>query len=258
MSSGINTPLEMTKIQRNAALIKANNPTLTTMVMGMLAGMFIALGGAASSMVTIMGEGMPFLQIKLVGSLIFTIGIISVIVAGGELFTGNILMSIAVFSDDLTWKKVFSNWVKVWFFNLIGAVLFAWLVTATKIFSVNGVEHFTELALNKANLSLSTAFIKGIACNIIVSLSVWTATAGKDGISKFYLSAFPIAIFVLLGFEHCVANMYYFPQALFLGADIPMTAVISRLLIVTLGNIVGGLVVSIPYYLANKKGLNEL
>lgn len=126
-------------------------------------------------------------------------------------------------------------------------------MTASKIFPETAMEYFQNLALKKASMDLGTAFVRGVLCNILVCLSVWTAAAGKDGISKFFLSAFPVFIFVFLGFEHCVANMYYFPQALFLGADVSIGAIISRLLVVTLGNVIGGLIIATPYYMTYGK-----
>lgn len=253
MAGNINSPAEMVDINRNGAVVKTGNPTVKTLMMGILAGMFIAIGGAASSMVSILGDGVSPLAVKLLGSAIFTIGIVSVIIAGAELFTGNILISIGAFSKDITGKELITNWCKVWIFNLIGSVFFAWLMTASKIFPETAMEYFQNLALKKASMDLGTAFVRGVLCNILVCLSVWTAAAGKDGISKFFLSAFPVFIFVFLGFEHCVANMYYFPQALFLGADVSIGAIISRLLVVTLGNVVGGLIIATPYYITYGK-----
>ncbi len=248
MGSNLNSPLEITEAQKNIAVTKAHNPVIKTFMMGIMAGVFIAIGGAASTMVNIVGKGLSPLATKLLGSGIFTIGIVSVVLAGAELFTGNILMSIGAFSKDISFKELLGNWVKVWFFNLLGSILFAGIITFTRIFEESGPEVFGKLANAKATMDLSTAFFRGVGCNLLVCLSVWTSTAGKDGISKFFLAAFPVAVFVFFGFEHCVANMYYFPQALFLGANIPIGAIILRLLVVTLGNIVGGLLISIPYY----------
>lgn len=253
MASNINSPAEMVEINRNISVSKTSNATVKTLMMGLLAGMFIAIGGAASSLVSMLGDGMSPLAVKLLGSAIFTIGIVSVLVAGAELFTGNILISIGLYSKDITGKQVLVNWCKVWIFNLIGSIFFAWLMTAGKVFPENALDYFQNLATKKASLDLSTAFFRGVLCNILVCLSVWTAAAGKDGISKFFLSAFPVFVFVFLGFEHCVANMYYFPQAIFLGANVSIGAVISRLLIVTLGNIVGGLIIATPYYITYGK-----
>ena len=149
MASNINSPAEMVEINRNLSVSKTSNATVKTLMMGLLAGMFIAIGGAASSLVSMLGDGMSPLAVKLLGSAIFTIGIVSVLVAGAELFTGNILISIGLYSKDITGKQVLVNWCKVWIFNLIGSIFFAWLMTAGKVFPENALDYFQNLATKK-------------------------------------------------------------------------------------------------------------
>ena len=134
-----------------------------------------------------------------------------VIIAGGELFTGNNLMTMALLDKKITFKEMFSNWIIVYIGNFIGSVFLAFLISKTGLANENISELAVSTAIGKANLSISQALIRGFLCNILVVLAVWMATGAKDIGSKILAIWFPIMLFVLMGYEHSVANMFYIP-----------------------------------------------
>ena len=240
-------------------------------LLGMLAGAFIAIG-ASSSSATVYGISNTGLAKSLAGA-IFPVGLMFVVLIGAELFTGDCLMSFAVFDKRIRLLDMIRVLVVVFITNLIGACIVVVLVNRCgQLDYGNGALAAATIktAYNKMNLSFMKAFTSGIMCNILVCLAVLLAGVCQDAIGKIFACFFPIWAFVIAGYEHCVANMYYIPAGLlakhgeaYYNAAImagmtpdqlnSMTVgkfFLNNLLPVTLGNIVGGVVfVALPLYL---------
>ncbi len=241
------TPGEVAKATINAGVKKSNLSTKSSILLGMLAGFFIGLGGLANIIISqsITDVGIA----KFLGAAVFPVGLMLVVICGAELFTGNNLMTLAVMDQKITLKRMFRNWGLVWCSNLVGSLILVVLVYYSNTLTGDAADKAIVISETKANLPLIDAFLRGILCNIVVVLAVWFATAGQDIISKIFACWFPIMLFVLCGFEHSVANMFFIPMGMVLGANVSIQGFIVNLIIVTLGNIVGGaLIVPLTYY----------
>ena len=236
----MNTPAQVAENYVPIAVGKGNMPRGKMFLLAILAGMFIALAGVGSAIGnTVAG--------KLAGACVFPAGLAMVVLAGSELFTGNCMMVIAVAERRLTAKKCLIAAVIVYVGNFVGALLVAWLSVCGGTFSAC-YDALIATAVAKTSLSFAEAFLRGVLCNVLVCLAVWMAFAAKDAGGKILAVFFPIMLFVLCGFEHCVANMFYIPGGLFACLRYGVTAqglswgsmLVKNLLPVTLGNIVGG------------------
>jgi formate/nitrite transporter len=250
----------------------------TTFLLSVLAGAFIAVGALFAT--TVIAGSAPFLGFgptRLLGGLAFSTGLVLVVVAGAELFTGNNLIVMSWASRRIRFHDLLENWGLVYVGNLAGALLTALLVFAAGQFEVGGGIVGT-VALSTANakveLSFLEAFTRGVLCNALVCLAVWLALSGRSTTDKILAIIFPITAFVAAGFEHCVANMYFIPYALLIKsgageafwqtigktpADFSSltgtTFLVRNLLPVTLGNILGGsLLVGGIYWFAYLRG----
>ena len=189
---------------------------------------------------------------RLLLALLFSIGLVLVVVAGAELFTGNIIMVVGLIGGRYSWAKLFKNWGAVYLGNLVGALAYALLMWKSGLFGSPGsLNHIGELAVKvaeaKALLPFGEAFIRGVFCNILVILAIIMSLMAKDVVSKVVICMLPIAAFVTAGFEHCVANMFLMPIG-FLAAENLFGgsfAIVMNILAVTLGNIVGGVFIII-------------
>lgn len=266
----INSPKEVAQNYITAGAAKTTLSIGRMLWLGILAGIFIALAGVAS---TVSSASIPIASVqKLVGALVFPGGLAMVLIAGSELFTGNTLIILPVLSKQATWGGMLKNWLVVYIGNLIGSLLIAALVVfghTFRLFDGAAGAMAIHTAVGKVNLTFADAFIRGILCNFLVCVAVWMSFAAKDVAGKITGLFFPIMFFVLCGYEHSVANMYFIPAGLlasgtgeFAGAvakafpkDDPATLTwgaffIRNLLPVTLGNIVGGSVlVGLGYWL---------
>jgi formate/nitrite transporter len=170
-----------------------------------------------------------------------------VILAGSELFTGNNLMVISLLERKITLPQMLIAWLTVYVGNLVGAVLVAWLTVAGGTFGAY-YEALVATAAAKTSLTFGEAVLRGILCNVLVCVAVWMAMAAKEPAGKVLGLFFPIMVFVLCGFEHCVANMFYIPAGLMASVRYGVTAegltwgtfLGRNLLPVTIGNIIGG------------------
>lgn len=255
------TPSEIADFTVNVGVKKANLSVINQFILGLLAGAFIAFGAQASNIATHTITDIS--TAKLIGGLIFPAGLMMVIMAGAELFTGNSLMIISLVKRKITLLQLLRSWLVVYFGNLSGSLLIALLISwsGQLNYSSGLLGGFTlKAAAGKISLSFIQAFVLGILCNWLVCLAVWMSFGANDGISKAVCIFFPIWLFVASGFEHSIANMYYIPagilakcnslyvsKALELGAS--QSAIDSlnwcsmftnNLLPVTLGNILGG------------------
>ena len=238
-------PAEIARRIENVGVAKANLTALQTSTLGVLAGAFIALGAAFFTLVMTgaeagLGPG------RLLGGIAFSLGLILVVVAGAELFTGNNLIVMAWAERRISTRLLLRNWILVYLANFVGAIGTAILVYLSGTLEIGGGEvRETALAIarGKTALSFVDAFFRGVLCNVLVCLAVWVSAGARRVSGKILAIVFPIAAFVALGFEHSVANMYFIPLAMMEAWGDPALTVggfVGNLVPVTLGNIVGG------------------
>lgn len=241
------SPKEIAERVENVGVTKASLPLLSMTALGVLAGGFIGLGALFATVVFSDGS-LSFAATRLLGGLVFSLGLILVVVAGAELFTGNNLLVMAWVSRRISTGKLLENLVVVLLANFIGAAGLAWLVSLSGHANMNGGalgKTAIAIATAKCALPFAEAFFKGVLCNLLVCLAVWLALAGRTVTDKILAIVFPISAFVAAGFEHSVANMYFIPLGLFLSEGAATGALswsgfVHNLIPVTLGNLVGG------------------
>ena len=215
---------------------KAGLPWDKMLVLAIFGGMYIALAGVASTWASMLVEN-PSIK-RLIAGCIFPAGLAMVVLTGSELFTGNNLMTIALLQKRITMKGMLRNWAGVYLGNFIGAAFVAAAVVWGGVFAGNE-SVLISVAAGKI-LPFGQAFLRGILCNILVSLGVLMAAVGKDAAGKVVALFFPVAAFIIGGYEHCVANMYYLTAGILAGAELSLADIIRNMVPVTLGNIVGG------------------
>lgn len=249
-------PAEIAKQINEVGVKKAHLPALQTITLGLLAGAFIAFGGMFFTVV-ISGSELGLGPTRLLGGLAFSLGLVLVVIAGAELFTGNNLIVIAWAEKKVSTRALFRNWSLVYFSNFIGSLATAYMVyLAGNLMMGDGVVIKTvhAIAQSKVTLDWQQAFTRGLLCNVLVCLAVWLAFAAHTVAGKIWAIIFPISAFVALGFEHSVANMYLIPISMLYGSEISFMQFLGNLLPVTLGNIVGGSVfVALVYWICYLK-----
>lgn len=237
------TPKETIDYTESVGIKKTENTTKHTILAAILAGFYIALGGLGYSKVLNIMTGDPLGVI--IGSITFSVGLMLVLIGGAELFTGNILLLVAHNRRKITTSRMLRNWIIVWIFNLIGACIMAALAYYA-LEDPELMEKIANISLAKTNHSFMHSLASGVLCNIVVCLAVLMSYTAKDGVSKIIISSFLIYVFVLLGFQHSVANMFYHAIGVISG-EVLLGAVISNLIPVTIGNIIGGSAVALIY-----------
>ncbi len=252
------SPAEVAKNYIATGKAKVNTSIVRMILLGILAGAFIAVGGVAATTaaVSISAASVG----KLVGACVFPGGLAMVLLAGSELFTGNCLLTLPLIKKEISLGGMLKNWVFVYIGNFIGGALVAAAVVYGHQLSLfgNGMAvSVISTAASKCAMPFGDALIKGIMCNFLVCIAVWISFAAKDVAGKIVGIFFPIMMFVLCGFEHSVANMYYISAGLFAqgvpayaeaaaAAGVNTTALTfgnflgANLLPVTIGNIIGG------------------
>lgn len=255
----LKTPPEIAKKACEIAAAKAASPLTSLAVSAFLAGAYIAIGGSTMVFVTqdlpnYVGLGLS----KYIGGIIFSSGLFMIVVAGGELFTGNSLITMGVLTGQVSIRDLIKNWVAVYIFNFAGAASVALLAHAGGVMA--GIPEGAVVAVSAQKVSLTALqmFTRGILCNWLVAAAVWMSFGADDVSGKFLCSLIPVAAFTALGYEHSVANMYFFSHALLTGnaAQMGITAASCgvNLAFVTAGNIIGGaFFVAGLYYLAYRK-----
>ena len=219
---------------------KAALPLDKMLVMAVLAGAFIALAGVASTWGSMLVENLSLR--RLIAGCVFPAGLAMVVLTGTELFTGNCLMSIALLDRRITVPAMLRNWCVVYVGNFIGAAAVAAMAVWGGVFA--GKEEFLVNAAMGKIMPVEQAIFRGILCNILVCLGVLMAAAATDAGGKVVSLFFPVAAFVMAGYEHSVANMYYLTAGVLAGADLSAADIVLRnLLPVTVGNIIGGAVI---------------
>ena len=273
---GFQTITEVIEQNIQNGIKKTNLTTKKLILLGIAAGFFIGIGAEASSLAMhgISNVGLA----RTVAGAVFPIGLMLIVLLGGELFTGNCLISMAVYDKKAKLKGMIRNLTIVYISNFIGAALMAWMINncGQLNFSDGGAGAFTiKVALGKVGIDPMQAIVSGILCNVLVCLAIFMAATAKDVAGKCIAIFFPIFVFVISGFEHCVANMYYIPAGIFAAQNSLYAAkatelygitaeqlsglnfgtMFSNLIPVTIGNIIGGMVfVGLLYwYLYRKK-----
>ena len=248
---------------------KTQIETPRLVALSILAGLFIGSGALFMTLVK-SDSSLSFATSSVLGGLCFSLGLIAVIVAGAELFTGNSLMVMALFSKKIGVGAMLKNWVIVWLGNLVGSLILVCVVACAGTATLNGGafgQAMMTVAAGKINLAWGTIFFRAIGCNFLVCLAVWMGFGGKSVIDKIFTTIFPVMAFVALGFEHCVANMFFLPMGVVakdvLGiaytgsadlANLNWGGVFYNISAATLGNIVGGAVfIGLLYWIAYRK-----
>jgi formate/nitrite transporter len=277
-------PAEMAARAEYLGVRKAEMPFLKMFMLSVLAGAFISLGaifattiGAGGMAVTApdgavaFNTGLPYGVTRLLMGLVFSLGLILVVVGGAELFTGNNLIVMAWANGKVTGRALLRNWLIVYLGNFVGSIGTAGLMFLTKqyTFGPNAVGITAlKIGVAKVDLTFIQAIALGILCNALVCLAVWLTYSARSTIDKIFAIVFPITAFVAAGFEHSIANMYFIPYALFVkgfdpnfvnavGDKVPnlelltwQAFLVNNLIPVTIGNIIGGAVLVAAIYWA--------
>ena len=262
-------PAEIQEAIETVGVKKANMPFLPSFMLAVIAGGSIGFGALYYTIVASDAD-LSFATIRVVGGLVFSLGLALVLVGGAELFTGNNLIVMAWASGKVSTREMLRNWVIVYCGNLVGSLGLVVLVLLSHHLDMNGGRiglSILNTAVAKISPDMVTLFFKGILCNVLVCLAVWLAYAGRSVTDKIIGLILPISAFVAAGFEHCIANMYFLPLAWLLTATgkvpagfdaslITMPGIIHNLVPVTLGNIVGGAgLVGFVYWTIYRKGV---
>jgi len=246
-------PAQIAQLVEAVGVRKASLPVLQTLMLGVLAGAFIAFGGMFYTLV-VTGSELGYGPTRLLGGLAFSLGLILVIVGGAELFTGNNLIVMAWADRKINTVQLVRNWVLVFAGNAVGAFSCVVLVHGAGILAgADGAiaETARSIAGSKAALPWDEAFLRAILCNVLVCLAVWMSFAAHSVPGKAIGIVFPVTAFVALGFEHSIANLYLMPiGALQAGSTVTWQAILENLAVVTAGNIVGGVaLVALVYWI---------
>lgn len=236
-------PREIARQVEGVGVAKASTPTITLLLLALLAGAFISLGALFFTVVvtqSTLGMGIT----RLLGGLAFCLGLVLVVVAGAELFTGNNLQAMAWATGRIGTRAILRNWALAYLGNVVGClgtVIFVlWAGTARMAGGAVGTTAI-EIAKAKALLPPGEAFARGVLCNALVCLAVWLTLGGRTVSDKILAILFPIAAFVTMGFEHSIANWFFLPFGIALDARavVPVAGAARNLVWVTAGNIVG-------------------
>lgn len=265
-------PAEIQDKVEKLGVKKARMPALASLALAVVAGGSIGLGALFFGIV-LADPTLGFAAQRLLGGLVFTLGLALVMIGGAELFTGNCLIVMAWANRQLGTGEVLRNWVIIWIGNFIGALGLVFLVYMAHTAALNNDAFgngLIKLAAGKVAPDAVTIFFKGVLCNILVCLAVWLSYAGRSVTDKLFGMVLPVTAFIAAGFEHCVANMFILPYAWVLvqtghvpeGVDVSVLtlgAIIHNLIPATLGNIAGGAgFVGGIYWLVYRKALGGL
>lgn len=264
-------PKDVVQDNIQAGLARTTRPVYKMLLLGIMAGMSVGLGASGCSVVmhSVTNVGIA----RLLGSLVFPIGLMIIIIVGGEMFTGNSMMIMGVLDRKYKVTQMVKVLLTVYLSNFIGAFVMAYLVSASgQLQYSDGLlgAYMIRVAISKSQIPFYNAFISGILCNVLVCAAVLMAAAANDIAGKIVACFFPIMVFVICGFVHCVANMFFLPIGMLAAnnenfaqkaievygysqADIDgfgIGSMLQNLVPVTIGNIVGGmLLIGVPLYL---------
>lgn len=239
-------PKEIAEATVGVGKYKTSKKNSIVFVSALLAGLFIGLGYTGYLIVS--GTMADAAVGKVVGALLFPVGLLLVLIAGADLFTGNTLVTMAWYKKEIKLSDVVKNLGIVWLGNFVGALLLVALVYFSNTFTGSIADGVIYLAEKKAHLNMVELLTRSTLCNILVAITVYMSYAAKDVTGKVIISYIPIWLFVITGFEHCVANMFVLPMGYLLGADITIAQIFANIVPVTIGNIIGGMLVTAAYY----------
>jgi len=263
------SPSEVQEAIEKIGVTKVDMPFLPCFMLSVVAGGSIGFGALYYTIVSSDAD-LSFATARLLGGLVFSLGLALVLVGGAELFTGNNLIVMAWASGRVSMARMLRNWVIVYLGNLVGALGLVVLVVLSRHLEMNNgrlAQAVIDTASAKIRPDIVTLFFKGVLCNVLVCMAVWLAYAGRSVTDKIVGLVLPISAFVAAGFDHCVANLYFLPLAWVIvqtGAvpanldvsAITVTGIVHNLVPVTLGNIVGGAgLVGFVYWAIYRKGL---
>ena len=242
------SPKEIADATVNVGKYKTSKKDHIVFVSAMLAGAFVSLGYTGYLLIAGMLDGSP--AGKIIGALAFPMGLMLILIAGADLFTSNVLITMAWFKKEIKGKQVVRNLLTVWIGNLVGALVFVALIYFSGLFSDSDtVKYYIEhVAEKKVHLPLMHLFFRGILCNILVAVTVYMTYAAKNVQGKVLTLVLPIWVFVLTGFEHIVANMFVLPIAMLIGAPINIGQMLYNFIPVTIGNLLGGMIIAFAYF----------
>jgi len=263
-------PATMAVRAEESGIKRASTDPTTLFVLSVLAGAFISFGAIFATTVSAGTAGLPYGVVRLLSGLVFSTGLLLVIIGGAELFTGSNIIVMAWASRKVTTRALLLNWVISFAGNFVGAIVTAALMFYTTQYTFGGGS-VGLTAISTANAKTSLAFVPaltlGIMCNALVCLAVWMCFSARTNIDRVVSIIPPIAAFVAAGFEHCIANIYFIPMGLFIKAGAPdsfwrsigKTAAdfpeltwgnffVGNLLPVTIGNIIGGSIMVAAVY----------
>ena len=220
-----------------------------------LAGMFIAFGSVGNILVSADLYKLNAGVAKFIGASVFPVGLISIVLLHLELFTSNCMMTVGLVEKKYSIFNMLRVLVIVWIFNLIGSILVAYITFKTGTLGPSGQELLEAVAHHKIEASGYDIFLKGILCNVLLSGASLLGYMAKDGISKIFGIWFPIMLFIVLGYDHVVANMLYLPLSLMMGHEhTTIAGIIHNFTFATIGNFVGGgIVIALSLWYMNKK-----
>jgi len=263
------SPSEIQEAVEKIGVTKADMPFLPCFMLSVVAGGSIGFGALYYTIVSSDAE-LSFATARVLGGIVFSLGLALVLVGGAELFTGNNLIVMAWASGRVSMARMLRNWVIVYLGNLVGALGLVVLVVLSRHLEMNNgrlAQAVIDIASAKIRPDFVTLFFKGVLCNVLVCMAVWLAYAGRSVTDKIVGLVLPISAFVAAGFEHCIANLYFLPLAWLIvhtGAPsvdvsaITAIGIVHNLVPVTLGNIVGGAgLVGFVYWAIYRKGFAE-
>lgn len=265
-SFDVYAPREIAQRVETVGVTKARMAALPLLMLGVLAGAFIGLG--AMFFVLVHSDAtLGFATAQVLGGLVFSLGLLLVVVAGAELFTGNNLLAMAWADGRISSRELLRNWLLVGAANFVGAAGLALLVFLSGHTELNGGavgRTVVKIALTKQELPPLQAFFRGVLCNVLVCMAVWMAMAGRSVVDKAVAIVFPISAFVAAGFEHSIANMYLMPLAMLIqhagagpegAAAVTVGGMAANLAVVIAGNLIGGSVlVGLTYHVIYRRG----
>ena len=260
-------PAQMVCRLEDTCAAKTSRDAIGVALLGLLAGFFIGLGAVFCTLVTT-DTGLGFGLGKLLGGLAFSLGLILVVVAGAELFTGNSLIVAPWLSTRVSGSALLRNWGIVYFANFAGALILVAIIYQAQFWALDGYKvgaNALMIAAAKTSLGFGPALARGIMCNILVCLAVWMCFAARSVTEKILAIVFPITAFVACGFEHSIANMFFIPMGIAVAgqaevvqaagatasqiANVNVLGLVQNLIPVTIGNVIGGTSVGVVYWL---------
>jgi formate/nitrite transporter len=260
-------PAQMVCRLEDTCAAKTSRDAVSMALLGLLAGFFIGLGAVFCTLVTT-DIGLGFGLGKLLGGLAFSLGLILVVVAGAELFTGNSLIVAPWLSTRVSGSALLRNWGIVYFANFAGALILVAIIFHAQFWALDGYKvgaNALMIAATKTSLAFWPALCRGIICNILVCLAVWMCLAARSVTEKILAIVFPITAFVACGFEHSIANMFFIPMGIAVAgqaevvqaagatasqiANVNVVGLFHNLIPVTIGNVIGGTSVGVIYWL---------